>query len=230
MIVSAMLLAAGRGERMRPLTDHTPKPLIQVQGKALIEWHIERLAKAGIQQLVINHAWLGSQIEAYLGDGSRYGVQIQYSPEQTALETATGIKKALPLLGPSPFLVISSDIWCDWDPQQAHAMASSLSSHHALAHLLLVSNPAHNPAGDFSLVNGLVHEKIAPSYTYSGIGIFSPAFFDMVSSTIPTPLRNPLQTAIQTQQVQGSIYAGDWVDVGTPERLQQIEQNLASRI
>lgn len=236
----AMLLAAGRGSRMRPLTDLTPKPLLRIAGKSLIEWHIERLAQAGIKQLVINYAWLGQQIADQLGHGSRYGVEIQYSAEEPALETAAGIKNALPLLtqnglSNAPFLVISTDIWTDWNPALALYMAAHLSRENALAHLLLVPNPTHNSQGDFSFNQGLVEGKstdtstntAAQTYTYSGIGVFTPAFFVDVSATTPTPLREPLNRAIEQKQVLGSIYNGPWADIGTPERLQQIEQSLA---
>lgn len=232
MTLRAMLLAAGRGARMRPLTDTTPKPLLTVQGKALIEWHLERLAAANIHEVVINHAWLGEQIEAYLGDGARWGVNIQYSAEHSALETAAGIKKALPLLGPAPFLVISADIWTDWNPQMAYYLAQSLKSAAATAHLVLVPNPEHNPQGDFAFAEGYVQAKAKSThlnYTYSGLGVFDPAFFDQVSAQTPTPLREPLQQAMAQKQVLGSIYQGNWMDVGTPERLKQIEQNLASK-
>lgn len=230
MSLRAMLLAAGRGARMRPLTDTTPKPLLTVQGKTLIEWHLERLAAANIHEVVINHAWLGEQIEAYLGNGSRWGVNIQYSAETTALETAAGIKKALPLLGSAPFLVVSADIWTDWNPQVAHYLAQNLTRSAATAHLLLVPNPEHNPEGDFAFENGYVQPKAAhTNYTYSGLGVFQPAFFDQVSAHTPTPLREPLQQALAKQQVLGSIYRGHWMDIGTPERLKQIEQNLASK-
>lgn len=215
---------------MRPLTDLTPKPLLTVQGKALIEWHLERLAAAHIHNIVINHAWLGNQIEAYLGDGSRWGVSIRYSAESTALETAAGIKKALPLLSPAPFLVISADVWTDWNPQLAHYLAQSLTPTNTTAHLVLVNNPEHNPNGDFSFANGLIQPKTnTPTYTYSGIGVFHPAFFEDVSDQNPTPLREPLQLALQQKQVAGSLYHGEWMDIGTPERLQQIEQSLASK-
>lgn len=223
-----MILAAGRGARMRPLTDHTPKPLLKIGGKALIEWHLLRLAQAKITNIVINHAWLGEQIEAYLGDGSRFGVHIQYSAEPTALETAAGIKKALPLLGEHPFLVISADVWTDWDASAAYSLAQSLYQHDALAHLLLVPNPPHHRDGDFHLAHGYVQAKIATtSYTYSGIGVFSPRFFNQVKADVPTPLLKPLQQAIQQKQVLGSLYQGKWEDIGTPERLQQTELGLA---
>ena len=143
----AMILAAGRGERMRPLTDHLPKPLIPVAGKPLIQWHLEKLARAGICDVVINHAWLGSLLEQALGDGHALGLRLRYSAEVTALETAGGIATALPLLGEEPFLVLNGDIWCDWDPTQAHAVAQQLVTQQDLAWLLMVPNPAQHPAG-----------------------------------------------------------------------------------
>lgn len=230
--LSAMILAAGRGARMRPLTDHTPKPLLTVGDKSLIEWHLERLAQAGITHVVINHAWLGSQIEKHLGDGSRYGVQIQYSAESSALETAAGIKKALPLISSSPFLVISADVWTDWNATLAFYMAERLQRENALAHLLLVPNPDHNNEGDFSFdtQTGLLQHKSPAntlSYTYSGIGVFKAELFTEVSAFIPTPLRDPLHAAINAQSAIGTPYKGIWADIGTPERLQQIEQSLA---
>ena len=230
-MITAMILAAGRGERMRPLTDLTPKPLLKVGGKSLIEWHIDRLVTAGIQRIVINHAWLGQQIEDYLGDGSRYGAQILYSAEQTALETAAGIKNALTLLGTEqPFLVINADVWTDWNPQLAMYMAQSLASQQALAHLVLVPNPEHNYKGDFALQDGYLQPKgNSNNYTYSGMAVFSPLFFSSVSANTPTPLITPLNQAIQAQTVLGSIYHGVWADIGTPTRLQQIEQSLAHK-
>lgn len=240
MMMSAMLLAAGRGSRMRPLTDHTPKPLLKVGNKPLIAWHIERLASAGITHIVINHAWLGQQIEDYLGNGEKFGVHIQYSAETQALETAAGIKKALPLLitadhqASHPFLVISADVWTDWSPTEAFLMAQSLIKQQALAHLLLVPNPAHNQTGDFSIQQMRIQPKLrAPSnahtYTYSGIGVFNTTFFTGVCADTPTALRVPLQSAIAQDQVLGTIYDGKWADIGTPQRLQQIEQDLAQK-
>lgn len=235
--LSAMILAAGRGARMRPLTDHTPKPLLRIANKSLIEWHLERLANAGITQIVINHAWLGQKIEEQLGDGSRYGVTIQYSAEESALETAAGIKKALPLLKSSPFLVISADVWTDWNAALAFYMAERLRNENAFAHLLLVANPPHNPMGDFGFDSqrGLVRHQNSKEiqntatikYTYSGIGVFSADFFTEISASTPTALREPLHAAITTNKVLGTVYQGVWADIGTPERLQQIEQSLA---
>lgn len=214
---------------MRPLTDHTPKPLLKVGAKSLIEWHLDRLVAAGIKQIVINHAWLGQQIEDHLGDGSRYGAEIRYSAETTALETAAGIKNALPILGAEqPFLVLNADVWTDWNPQLALYLSQSLTTQQALAHLILVPNPEHNRKGDFALENMYLQPK-GPSnnYTYSGIAVFKPSFFASVAADTPTPLIDPLNKAIAAQKVLGSIYHGVWADIGTPERLKQIEQSLA---
>lgn len=242
MSMSAMILAAGRGSRMRPLTDHIPKPLLKIGNKPLIVWHIERLANAGITHIVINHAWLGQQIEALLGDGTQFGVHIQYSAESQALETAAGIKKALPLLhahsdhnsGDVPFLVISADVWTDWPATMAFSMVNSLAQHQALAHLLLATNPEHNAEGDFCLkqMHLQLKDSTTPknqSYTYSGIGVFSPHFFAKVQADTPTALRIPLQHAINQGQVLGTVYQGKWADIGTPERLRTVEQGLAQQ-
>ncbi len=229
----AMILAAGRGERMRPLTDHTPKPLLSVAGKPLIQWHIERLVGAGISDIVINHAWLGHKIEAALGSGSALGASIQYSPESTALETAGGIAKALPLLGNQPFLVINGDVWCDWPMAKATGLATALRQQQKLAHLVLVNNPAHHAEGDFFLeTNGhinvsaqhLNHAKL----TFSGIGVYEPGLFEGVLAGEPAALAPLLRGAMAAQHVLGSHYNGQWVDVGTPERLAALEQQLTS--
>lgn len=218
-----MILAAGRGERMRPLTDHTPKPLLTAGGKALIVWHLERLAAAGLRDIVINHAHLGEQIEAALGDGRRWGLRIAYSPEPPgALETAGGIAQALPLLGDEAFLVVNGDIYCDWDFRRA------LSLQDRLAHLVMVANPAHHVGGDFSL-NG---ERVAvadgvQTLTYAGIGVFSPAFFRDVPPGGVMKLRPLLDTAIAASTLSGEQHGGVWVDVGTPQRLAELDESLA---
>ena len=218
-----MILAAGRGERMRPLTDHTPKPLLTAGGKALIVWHLERLAAAGLRDIVINHAHLGEQIEAALGDGRRWGLSIAYSPEPPgALETAGGIAQALPLLGDEAFLVVNGDIYCDWDFRRA------LSLQDRLAHLVMVANPAHHVGGDFSL-NG---ERVAvadgvQTLTYAGIGVFSPAFFRDVPPGGVMKLRPLLDTAIAAGTLSGEQHGGVWVDVGTPQRLAELDESLA---
>ena len=211
----AMILAAGRGERMRPLTDHTPKPLLTVHDKPLIVWHIERLKKAGITQLVINHAHLGERIEHALGDGSSFGVSIAYSPEETALETGGGIARALPLLGEQSFLVVNGDVWTDID-------YSALSlDEDDLAHLVLVNNPSHNPNGDFALNNGRVAAEGADKLTFSGIGLYQPCLFAGQSEN-RFPLAPLLRNVMSQNKVGGHHHQGAWTDVGTPERLAEI--------
>lgn len=218
-----MLLAAGRGERMRPLTDHTPKPLLPVAGKPLIVWHLERLAAAGFRHVVINHAHLGEQIPAALGDGAAWGMHLHYSPEPPgALETAGGIARALPLLGPEPFLVINGDIFCDWDP----ATALALRLQDRLAHLVLVDNPAHHPDGDFTLTAGRVGNAAAGRLTFAGIGIYAPALFAGLNPNQPAKLAPLLRTAAAAGRVSGERHAGRWVDVGTPARLSQLDRDL----
>jgi len=225
----AMILAAGRGERMRPLTDHTPKPLLPAGGKPLIVWHIERLAAAGIRDIVINHAWLGEQLPAALGDGSRYGVRIAYSAESTALETAGGIAQALPLLGPQPFLAINGDIWCDWNPAQASALAGALETARADAWLLLVDNPEHHPQGDFTLSgDGRVGTEAAGRLTFAGIGLYRPALFGGLAAGTPAPLAPLLRQAMARGAVLGAHHAGAWTDVGTPQRLAALDARLAA--
>lgn len=229
----AMILAAGRGERMRPLTDHTPKPLLQINGKPLIVWHIERLVAAGITDLIINHAWLGKQIEQALSDGNQFGASIVYSPEPLPLETAGGIAQALPFFNGEPFLVVNGDIWCDWNPAQTRSIAASLMEQSKTAWLLLVDNPPHHPAGDFQLDNnGLVlgkdHECGNAPLTFAGIGIYHPALFQDLASGQAAPLAPLLRQAISQQQVVGSHHQGAWVDVGTPERLTELDGKLSA--
>lgn len=217
-----MILAAGRGERMRPLTDHTPKPLVPVAGKTLIEYHIERLVAAGIEELVINHAHLGALIEAHLQDGSRWGVSIRYSPEKQALETGGGILKALPLLGEQPFLVVNGDIWSDFN------FTGMSLDEGCLAHLVMVNNPVYHPQGDFVLSNGRVMEGDADRLTFSGIGVYHPELFDgcRAGAFRLAPL---LRDAIRKQRVSGEVHHGVWVDVGTPQRLVDLERSLTGR-
>ena len=227
--MKTMILAAGRGERMRPLTDTTPKPLLTAGGKPLIVWHLERLAAAGFTDIVVNHAHLGEKIEATLGDGRGFGVSITYSPEPPgALETAGGIARALPLLGNAPFLVVNGDIWCDWDVARAPALAASLGpEHNALAHLVFVPNPAQHAGGDFTLKgNTVTLAHGGPTHTYAGIGIFHPAFFAGVCPNTPLKLRPLLDAAIPRGHVQGELHTGHWTDVGTPERLAELDRRL----
>jgi MurNAc alpha-1-phosphate uridylyltransferase len=276
-----MLLAAGRGERMRPLTDHTPKPLLQAGGKPLIVWHIENLVRAGITELVINHAHLGAQIEQALGDGSQFGASIRYSDEGTALETAGGIAYALHLLcSPSPlpplpqvgegnllpspargrgiegegegevFAVVNGDIWCDYDfsrlPQQAAALKASGDA----AHLVLVNNPPQHPDGDFGLIDGrlkptplapLVREEPnrtstdkgrlggVPVLTFSGIGLYQPSLFSNIVRGTKAPLAPLLREQIALGKVSGEHHTGRWTDVGTPQRLAELDNMLNAK-
>ena len=221
----AMVLAAGRGERMRPLTDHTPKPLLPAGGKPLIAWHLERLAAAGFREVVINHAHLGGQIEAALGDGAPWGLTIRYSPEPPgALETAGGIAHALPLLGDAPFLVVNGDIWCDWDFKRARALADRA------AHLVMVANPAHHAGGDFGLAGDkVVFAQDGETFTYAGIGVFSPAFFASVPRGAVMKLRPLLDAAIAAGTLSGERHAGRWVDVGTAQRLAELDRELKAK-
>lgn len=226
--MKAMILAAGRGERMRPLTDSCPKPLLPVNGIPLIEHHIKKLAQVGINEIVINHAWLGQKIEDYLQDGSQWQVNICYSPEDQALETAGGIIKALALLGDEPFLLVNGDVFTDFDFTQLPELADD-----KLAHLYLVKNPAHNLKGDFFLKDGLLQnssENIEggqdqKSYTYSGIALFKPEFFQKELAQqdyLLLPLGPMLKAAAQQNKITASVLTSAWTDVGTPERLAKL--------
>ncbi|MDP2794453.1 MAG: nucleotidyltransferase family protein [Sulfurisoma sp.] len=220
-----MILAAGRGERMRPLTDRTPKPLLPVGGHPLIVWHLERLARAGIREIVINHAHLGDQIEALLGDGDAWGVSIRYSEEPAgALETAGGIANALPLLGDDPFLVINGDIFCDWD----FARAPTALAAGDLAHLVLVPNPPQHAKGDFRFDNGRVDANGIPTHTFAGIGIYRPELFAGLIRGQPAALAPLLREAMASGRVSGELHPGRWVDVGTPERLAALDREISS--
>ncbi|TLY68176.1 MAG: nucleotidyltransferase family protein [Gammaproteobacteria bacterium] len=211
--MKAMLLAAGRGERMRPITDAVPKPLVRVGGKPLIVWHLLALARAGIREVVINLSWLGDQVPAALGDGRAYGVSIHYSDEgPVPLETGGGIFKAVPRLGPGPFLVVNADIWTDID---FTTLALEQGAH---ARLVLIPNPAHHPRGDFGLEGDLVVGRETDRYTYSGVGVYRPEFFDGCTAG-KFPLLPLLNRAIAARQVRGQVHRGEWCDVGTAERL-----------
>ena len=220
--MKAMILAAGRGERMRPLTDITPKPLLKIAGKPLIVWHIENLVQAGIHELVINYAHLGVQIEKALCDGSQLGASIQYSPEAKALETAGGITNALPLLGEDIFAVINGDIFCDYDFSQLHQHATEMQANNDAAHLVLVKNPAQHPDGDF----GLKQQRITnnpPKFTFSGIGIYQPSLFTNIPRGSTARLAPLLQAQIDLDKVSGENHKNLWVDVGTPQRLTELD-------
>ncbi|MCT8163138.1 MULTISPECIES: N-acetylmuramate alpha-1-phosphate uridylyltransferase MurU [unclassified Pseudomonas] len=222
--MKAMILAAGKGERMRPLTLHTPKPLLPVAGQPLIEYHLRALAAAGFTEVVINHAWLGQQIEDHLGDGSRFGLSIHYSPEGEPLETGGGIFKALPLLGEAPFLLVNGDVWTDYDLGRLRAPLQGL------AHLVLVDNPGHHGRGDFRLQGAqVVDGDDAPgTLTFSGLSVLHPALFEgcRPGAFKLAPL---LRQAMAAGQVSGEHYQGRWVDVGTQERLAEVERLIGER-
>jgi len=244
-----MILAAGRGERMRPLTDHTPKPLLPVGGKPLIVWHIERLRAAGFSRIVINHAHLGQQIEAALGNGAAFGVSIDYSREISALETAGGIATALPLIEEDVFPVVNGDIYCEYDFSRLAEPMARLAAGHDQAHLVLVDNPPHHPQGDFVLEAGRVTATPLTPYvlgtagardgipcghpsrlTFSGIGVYHRALFARTSAGEKAPLAPLLRLAIDGGRASGERFAGRWVDVGTPERLHQLDQSLRTHV
>jgi len=220
--MKAMILAAGRGERMRPLTDRTPKPLLMAGGKPLIVWHIENLAHAGFRELVINHAYLGKQVEDALGNGAQFGVSIRYSPEGEALETAGGIANALPLLGDAPFLVVNGDIFTDYDfSRLQRALNPDL-----LAWLVLVNNPDHNGNGDFALLGEQVAENGDVMHTFSGIGVYRPELFSGIEIGSKAKLAPLLRVAMRSGKVGGEFHGGRWTDVGTPQRLAELDTSL----
>lgn len=233
-----MILAAGRGERMRPLTDALPKPLLRAGGKSLIEYHLENLARAGFVEIVINHAHLGEMIEAALGNGERYGAGIHYSHEPAALETAGGIANALPILeygsrnnhASQPFLTVNADIYCEFDFSNLLPVLRRLQANpdEDLAHLVLVDNPAHHPGGDFMLDSGRVAPAGKNSLTFSGIGVYQTKFFKDVLPGSVTKLAPLLREAIAAGKISGEHYRGVWIDVGTPERLHLLDLRLAA--
>ncbi len=218
--MKAMILAAGRGERMRPLTDHTPKPLLKVGGKPLIVWHLERLAAAGFKDIVINHAHLGAQIEAALGNGAPWGLSIKYSPEKTALETAGGIANALPLLGDEPFLVVNGDTFIEIDFAFLHLKINML------AHLVLIDNPPQHLQGDFAIQDGILKNTGIQMLTFSGVGVYHPDLFADIVSGEPAKLAPLLRKAIDSNAATAQYYQGVWHDIGTPERLKNLDESL----
>ena len=237
-----MILAAGRGERMRPLTDVTPKPLLKVGGKPLIVWHLERLGKAGITEIVINHAHLGQQIEDTLKDGAKWGLHIQYSPEKTALETAGGIANAMHLLTENgtksePFLVVNGDTFTEFDFASlsqhikstalwANTREASIDIKNTRAHLVLVSNPPQHPNGDFAIANGLLKNTGEQMLTFSGVGVYHPDLFADVVIGQPAKLAPLLRKAIDSNAATAEYYQGVWHDIGTPERLKNLDKLL----
>lgn len=228
--MKAMILAAGRGERMRPLTDICPKPLLRVGGKPLIIWHIERLARAGIRDIVINHAHLGHMLEESLGSGKTWNVNIDYSAEDEALETAGGIAKALPLLGDAPFLVVNGDVYCELDYGAFYARALMRMTYGNLAHLALVNNPPQHPKGDFVLdASGRISCDIGSALTFSGIGAYRPELFKGLIPGLKAKLAPLLRGAMDDGRVSGQHFQGRWEDVGTPQRLTDLDNELKAR-
>jgi len=236
--MKAMIFAAGRGERMRPLTDDCPKPLLKVRGRPLIVWHVLNLVRAGLKDIVINHAHLGSMIEEALGNGEAFGAHIAYSAEGTALETAGGIANARHLLGDEPFLALAADIYCPhFDFSQTKTVLEDndvWGNPHPLhqrdvAWLYLVKNPAHNPHGDFALNSFSIANEGEPRYTFSGIGVYRPTMFDSVSAGESVKLAPLLREYAARGQVGGELYRGDWTDVGTPQRLEELNAPLTRK-
>ena len=223
--MKVMLLAAGRGERLRPLTDEVPKALVEAGGKPLIGWHLERLAHAGFREAVINVSHLGARIEERLGDGARYGLHIAYSRERERLETAGGIANALALLGRGPFLLVNADVYCECD----FARLRTVGLGQRLAHLVLVPNPAHRADGDFSLRDDLVGNDGPPRYTYSGVAVMDPALVAPVKTGEKAPLAPLLRDAAARGRLGGELYEGLWQDVGTIERLAELERYLREK-
>lgn len=230
--MKAMILAAGRGERMRPLTDSCPKPLLKAGGEPLIGWHLRRLKAAGFSEIVINHAWLGAQIEAALGNGAAYSVNIAYSDEGgKGLETAGGIATALSLLGNEPFLVVNGDVMTNIDFSVAHTISEQLKAESKLAHLWLVNNPPHNPNGDFALLsNGQIASDTnqGEGLTFSGIGVYSAELFANTPPRQPAKLAPLLRAAMNQSRVSGEKHNGLWLDVGTVERLAEADRLAAN--
>ena len=223
--MKVMLLAAGRGERLRPLTERTPKALVEVGGKPLLGWHLARLAAAGCREAVINVSHLAQQIVDYVADGQRFGLAVRYSREAEALETAGGIATALPLLGSAPFLLVNADIYCEvpFRPLLSHQLDGML------AHLVLVPNPLHRPKGDFSLAAGRIGDDATPRYTYAGVAVMSPQLVAPVKRHEKAPLAPLLYNAAREERLSGELFTGLWQDVGTAERLAELSAQLASR-
>ena len=226
-MASALILAAGRGERLRPLTDSRPKPLLNAAGRALIDWQVERLARAGFTDLVVNHAYLGSMIEEALGDGKRFGARIRYSPESPALETAGGIVKALPLLPREPFLVVSGDIYTDFPYESLLPRMARIAADPApcTAHLVLVDNPPWHPAGDMGLAGDVV-VRDGPRLTYGNIGLFHPAMFAGIEPGTWLKLFPWAYRFVEEGRVSGERYSGPWDNIGTAEQLAALDRRL----
>jgi MurNAc alpha-1-phosphate uridylyltransferase len=223
--MKAMVLAAGRGERLRPLTERLPKPLVEAGGKALIDWHLERLAAAELRDVVINVSHLADLVVRHVGDGARYGLRVAWSREAEPLETAGGIANAGALLGEEPFLLVNSDIYCEFDLAALRALQVGTN----LGHLVLVPNPAHHADGDFTLEAGMVGNGAAPRYTYAGVALLSPQIVSSVRSGDKAPLGPLLRQAAGERRLSGELFAGRWTDVGTLARLTELNTWLASK-
>lgn len=223
--MKAMILAAGLGNRMRPLTLYTPKPLLEVGGKALIVWHIEKLKKIGVTEIVINSAWLANKLISSLGDGSQFGVDIRWTREDEGLETAGGIINALPLLGTDPFILVNGDVWTTMDFEALR----HIKLNDDLAHLVLVDNPKQHPEGDFTLFDGRTftfdQDVTGENLTFSGVSVIHPKLFDGLEPG-KRPLAPLLKQAMQNQKISGEKLKGAWVDVGTPERLMELDLQI----
>jgi N-acetyl-alpha-D-muramate 1-phosphate uridylyltransferase len=222
--MKAMILAAGRGERLRPLTDTVPKPLIEVHGKPLIVWHLERLAAAGLREIVINVSHLGELIMGALGDGAKWGLHIGWSQEAIALETAGGIATARSQLGEAPFLLVNADVYCDYP----FASLAAIRLGPLLGHIVMVPNPPFRMQGDFSLAGGLVGNQSSPRYTYSGLAVLDPRIVDGVAAGSKAPLAPLLASAADSRRLGGEVHTGRWSDVGSPERLAELNREKAS--
>jgi MurNAc alpha-1-phosphate uridylyltransferase len=227
--MKAMILAAGRGERMRPLTDTTPKPLLRAGGKPLIVWLIERLVRAGVRELIVNVSHLGRLIETELGNGSAFGAHIDYSHETEPLETAGGIAWALPLLGAGPFMVVNSDVYSDYDFSALARCAPQLTAQGRLAHMVMVDNPAHHPVGDFCLKGDVLSRDGAPRLTFSGYGLYHPALFGLIVRGEKKQLTSVLEQPMAEGRITGEHYRGWWSDIGTPQRLAELDAQLRTR-
>ena len=223
--MKAMVLAAGRGERLPPLTERLPKPMVEAGGRPLIDWHLQRLAAAGLRDAVINVSHLAEQIVAHVGDGARYGMRVAWSRETEPLETAGGIANARALLGEAPFLLVNSDIYCEVD----FSPLKSLPLRGNLAHIVLVPNPPHHPEGDFTLESGMVGNGAAPRYTYAGVAVMSPSIVAGVRAGEKAPLGPLLRKAAGDGKLSGELFRGLWTDVGTAERLAELRTLLAAR-
>ncbi len=225
--MKAMILAAGLGQRMRPLTDNLPKPLLPLAGKPLLVYHLEALSAAGIREVVINLAYLGDKIRDAIGDGSHFGLQVTYSPEPEPLETGGGLLRALPLLGNEPFLLLNGDVWSDWQPS---AWAGRPLGENRLGHLLLVPNPVFHPDGDFALeADGILRTEGSSRYTFAGISLLHPRLIaDYPHKRERFPLVEAFRAVIAAGRLTGEVHEGCWSDVGTPQRLAELEQRLRS--